>query len=127
MKVIWNILIITSLVSFILSFANNNNVVNADLPFVSEVYFLLIHYIYDDQKDYNDDESRLSLPKLADQILQLVERYGRITTGEVIRVTNAPRSTVKKYLSILVAQNYLVRHGQGRTVWYTKATRHSVI
>lgn len=62
-----------------------------------------------------------SLPKLADQILQLVQERQKITVADVIKVTSVPRSTAKKYLTNLVDQKYLVRHGQGRTVWYTAA------
>jgi Fic family protein len=63
----------------------------------------------------------ISLPKLATDILQLVEKQGKITTAEIITATNAPRSTIKKYLAMLIDQKYLSRHGKGRAIWYTKA------
>lgn len=61
-----------------------------------------------------------SLPKLAAQILSLVEERGRITVSEIVNSTNAPLSTVKKYVSMLVTKKYLNRHGKGRAIWYTK-------
>ena len=64
-----------------------------------------------------------SLPKLANTIVQLVEERGRITISDIISITGAPRSTVKKQLSTLVDQKYLARHGQGRSVWYTRVKR----
>jgi Fic family protein len=63
---------------------------------------------------------RISLPKLASDIIQLVEERGKITTADIIVATDAPRSTIKKQLAMLVDQKYLARHGQGRAVWYTR-------
>jgi len=60
-----------------------------------------------------------SLPKLAEQILALVRERQKTTIAEVIETTQAPRSTIKKYLAMLVDQKYLMRHGRGRNVWYT--------
>jgi Fic family protein len=65
--------------------------------------------------------TQASLPQLASDILRLVQNRGRISTADIIQATGAPQSTIKKYLSMLVDQKYLVRHGQGRTVWYTQA------
>ena len=61
-----------------------------------------------------------SLPRLASDIIQLVQNKGKITINDVIQATNAPRSTIKKYLGMLVDQKYLTRHGQGRAIWYTQ-------
>jgi Fic family protein len=62
-----------------------------------------------------------SLPRLASDILQLVHDRGKTTMADIIQSTNAPRSTIKKYLSMLVDQKHLSRHGQGRAIWYTQA------
>ena len=63
---------------------------------------------------------RITLPPLASDILRLVQEREKITMNDVIQATNAPRSTIKKYLNMLVDQKYLMRHGQGRAVWYTQ-------
>lgn len=62
----------------------------------------------------------ISLPKLAIDIVRLVEQKGRITMADILQHTGAPRSTIKKQLNYLIEQNYLARHGQGKGVWYTK-------
>jgi len=62
-----------------------------------------------------------TLPQLSADILQLVEQKKRATIAEIIDATNASRSTVKKYLGMLVDQKYLRRHGKGRMTWYTRA------
>jgi Fic family protein len=65
--------------------------------------------------------TRASLPRLASDILQLVQNQEKITMADVIQSTNEPRSTIKRHLNMLVDQKYLVRHGQGRAIWYTQA------
>jgi|SRR5579872_5677760 len=65
--------------------------------------------------------TRASLPQLASDILQLAQDKERISISDIIEKTQAPRSTIKKYLNMLVDQKYLIRHGQGRAVWYTQA------
>jgi len=61
----------------------------------------------------------VSLPKLAEQILQLVKKQQKVAVADILQETQAPRSTVKKYLNMLIDQKYIMRHGQGRNVWYT--------
>lgn len=65
--------------------------------------------------------TRASLPQLASDILQLAQDKERVTIADIIEKTQAPRSTIKKYLNMLVDQKQLIRHGQGRSVWYTQA------
>lgn len=65
--------------------------------------------------------TRASLPQLASDILQLAQDKERISITDIIEKTQAPRSTIKKYLNMLVDQKQLIRHGQGRSVWYTQA------
>jgi Fic family protein len=61
-----------------------------------------------------------SLPPLAAEILQLVQNKIRVAMADIVEATNAPRSTIKRHLNLLVDQKYLTRHGKGRTVWYTQ-------
>lgn len=65
--------------------------------------------------------TKASLPRLASDILQLAQELGKITITDIIHKTNAPRSTIKKQLTMLIDRKYLIRHGQGRAVWYTQA------
>jgi predicted HTH transcriptional regulator len=52
------------------------------------------------------------------QILELANDRGRVTTQEIVLVTNESRSTIKARLNQLVAAGLLVRYGQGRSTWY---------
>lgn len=60
-----------------------------------------------------------SLPELSVKILELAKEHGRITTGEIERYTQAPRSTIKARIKELIDMKKLIRHGQGRSTWYS--------
>jgi Fic family protein len=64
-----------------------------------------------------------SLPKLASDIMQLIEEKVKVGMADIIAHTGAARSTIKKQLSFLIDRKYLARHGQGKAVWYTKVER----
>jgi Fic family protein len=61
-----------------------------------------------------------ALPLLAVQILELVRAHGRMTTGEIERLTGESRGTIKLRLKALVEQGHLIRYGQGRSTWYAQ-------
>jgi len=44
--------------------------------------------------------------------------HGRITIGEVIRLSAASRNTLKQHFRVLVERGTLIQHGSGRGVWY---------
>jgi len=58
------------------------------------------------------------LPELSAQIIELVQEHGRITIGEVVRITGANRNTIKKHLQSLVSTSLLAQHGTGKGTWY---------
>lgn len=60
-----------------------------------------------------------ALPKLAVQILDQARQHGRVTIGDVIRLTGASRNTLKEHFRRLLAQGHLVQHGSGKGTWYT--------
>ncbi|MDG4558146.1 MAG: DUF977 family protein [Candidatus Contendobacter sp.] len=60
-----------------------------------------------------------ALPELAVQILDQARQHGRVTIGDVIRLTGASRNTLKEHFRRLVEQGHLVRHGRGKGTWYT--------
>jgi Fic family protein len=60
-----------------------------------------------------------SLPELSLRVLDHVRDHGRVSMGEIIRLTGASRNTLKQQLRQLVEKGHLVRHGGGRTTWYT--------
>ena len=58
------------------------------------------------------------LAELSLQIVELARGHGRVTMGDVIRLTGASRNTLKQHFRALVDQGHLNRHGRGRGVWY---------
>ena len=58
------------------------------------------------------------LPELSLQIVELARERGRVTMGDVIRLTGASRNTLKQHFRALVAQGHITRHGGGRGSWY---------
>jgi len=59
------------------------------------------------------------LPELSVQILDYARDHGRVSAGEMIRLTGASRNTLKQQFRHLVERGYLARYGGGRSVWYT--------
>jgi Fic family protein len=58
------------------------------------------------------------LPELSLQIVEFAREHGRVTMGNVIRLTGANRNTLKQHFRALVQQGHLDQHGRGRGVWY---------
>jgi Fic family protein len=63
-----------------------------------------------------------AMPQLAADILELAKENGRITTGEILLVTQAKRATVKNRLAELVSSALLQQHGKGKGTWYALPT-----
>jgi Fic family protein len=68
-----------------------------------------------------DREKRVSaqLPRHSLAMLEHVEAHGRLTMAGAITLTAASRNTLKQQLRHLVESGALLRHGQGRSVWYS--------
>jgi Fic family protein len=62
-----------------------------------------------------------ALPELAGLIIDQARNHGRVTIGDMIRVTGASRNTLKEHFRRLVEQGHLVRHGTGKGSWYALA------
>lgn len=60
-----------------------------------------------------------AMPLLAEKIIELVRDHGRIATGEIEKLTGESRSTIKVRLTELVEAGHLLRHGKGRSTWYS--------
>jgi predicted HTH transcriptional regulator len=58
------------------------------------------------------------LPELSLQVVEFAREHGRVTMGDVIRLTGASRNTLKQHFRALVEQGHLNQHGSGRGVWY---------
>jgi Fic family protein len=58
------------------------------------------------------------LPELSVQIVEFAREHGRVTMGDLIRLSGASRNTLKQHFRALVEQGHLNQHGSGRGVWY---------
>lgn len=53
-------------------------------------------------------------------ILDFAREHGRVSAGDMLRLDETvSRNTLKAQFRQLVERGYLVRHGGGRTTWYT--------
>jgi len=59
-----------------------------------------------------------ALPDLAVQIIDHSRQHGRVTMGDMVRVTGASRNTLKEHFRRLLGQGHLVRHGVAKGSWY---------
>ncbi|RTD84976.1 Fic family protein [Variovorax atrisoli] len=67
-----------------------------------------------------------ALPEVSLQIVEFARERGRITMGDVIRLTDGSRNTLKQHFRALVERGHLVQHGAGRGVWYEFASSFDV-
>lgn len=72
-----------------------------------------------DVKMEREKNALIALPELAVKILDYVRDYGRVTTRDMVRETGASPNTLKSTFTALVAKGLLVRHGGGRSTWYS--------
>lgn len=59
-----------------------------------------------------------SLSEVSLRILDHAREHGRVSTGEMIKLTGTSRNTLKEHFRQLVEKGYLSKHGGGRTTWY---------
>lgn len=60
------------------------------------------------------------LSKQAVYILDYVRDHGRVTTRNMVRETGASPNTLKATFGTLVKKGLLIRHGGGRSIWYSQ-------
>ncbi len=59
-----------------------------------------------------------SMPELSLKIVEFAREHGRVTIGEIIKLTGTSRNTLKQHFRALVERGALNQHGGGRGVWY---------
>ena len=69
------------------------------------------------------EHKRIKLTSLSNQILEIIKEHGQATISDVQAITDANRNTIKIRLRELVADNYLVKNGRGKSTWYTIGNR----
>jgi Fic family protein len=62
-----------------------------------------------------------NLPELAVQILDQAREHGRVSIGEMVRLTGVSRNTLKEHFRALTEKGHLTMRGKGRGVWYSLA------
>lgn len=60
-----------------------------------------------------------SLPELSLRIVEHARKHGRVTIGDMIKLTDVSRNTLKEHFRQLVDRQYLVLNGKGRGAWYS--------
>ncbi|MDE1937544.1 MAG: Fic family protein [Alphaproteobacteria bacterium] len=60
-----------------------------------------------------------SLPALSVRILDQVREHGRVSIGDMIKITGASRNTLKEHFRLLAEKGHLALHGKGRGAWYS--------
>ncbi len=59
-----------------------------------------------------------SLPEHSVRILDHVREHGRVSIGEMVKLTGVSRNTLKEHFRQLVEKGYLSKQGGGRSTWY---------
>lgn len=62
-----------------------------------------------------------ALPELSVQILEYTREHGRVTIGEMVKLTGVSRNTLKEHFRLLLERGHIVMHGSGRGAWYALA------
>lgn len=53
------------------------------------------------------------------RIITTIRVTGKVSTGELVKMVNIPRSTLVRKLNELLRQNKIVKSGKGRSVRYS--------
>ena len=61
----------------------------------------------------------LHMPEVSAQIMTLLDKHGRLTISQFEKMSALNRNTLKKHVSNLVAGKHILRHGKGKSCWYT--------
>jgi len=62
-----------------------------------------------------------ALPDISVQIVEHIQAHGRITIGEMVKLTGKSRNTLKEHFKILVEKKHLKLYGAGRGAWYGRS------
>lgn len=59
-----------------------------------------------------------SLPEHSVRILDHAREHGRVSIGEIAKLTGVSRNTLKEHFRQLVKKGYFAKQGGGRSTWY---------
>lgn len=60
-----------------------------------------------------------ALPEISAEILEYTREHGRVTIGDMIKLTGISRNTLKDHFRQLLEKGHIALHGSGRGAWYT--------
>ena len=86
------------------------------------IYFLTALKQQKDRLEKKIERERMllgDLPELSVQILELCRERGRVTVGEMTKLTKISRNTIKDHVAALAGKGHLLKHGAGRGTWYS--------
>jgi len=63
------------------------------------------------------EREKLMIAALSELAVQILD-HGRVTIGDMIRLTGVSRNTLKEHFRKLVENGHIVRHGNGKGSWY---------
>jgi Fic family protein len=59
-----------------------------------------------------------AMPELSVQIVEFAREHGRVTIGDIVKLSGTSRNTLKEHFRQLNEKGHLVQHGRGRGSWY---------
>lgn len=59
------------------------------------------------------------LPELSLRIVEYAREHGRVSIGDMIKLTDVSRNTLKEHFRQLVDKRFLMLNGKGRGAWYS--------
>jgi len=62
-----------------------------------------------------------AMPELSLRIVEYAREHGRVTIGDMVKLTGASRNTLKQHFRQMQEKGHLVPHGSGRGAWYALA------
>ncbi len=62
-----------------------------------------------------------AMPELSLQIVEYAREHGRVTIGEMVKLTGTSRNTLKEHFRQLQEKGHIILHGSGRGAWYALA------
>lgn len=62
-----------------------------------------------------------AMPELSLRIVEYAREHGRVTIGDMVKLTGTSRNTLKEHFRQLQEKGHLVLHGSGRGAWYALA------
>ena len=62
-----------------------------------------------------------AMPELSLRIVEYAREHGRVTIGDMVKLTGASRNTLKQHFRQMQEKGHLVLHGSGRGAWYVLA------